>query len=183
MPALRPIKLAAVFFLPFVAVLIRDKAVFVPQGARRRLDRFFPHRLQIHTRSLRWLLKAPPHHLTPIRRATAAYSSCYSAAIHEAPSRPKRAMRSLSTGSTIKPLTPVVGGAVDAPASGPVTHRGVLPIALDDAGGDANRKIARQEVWRLRSSLQELADLLEPPLNGLAQDPLHRNEPPKPNSD
>jgi len=72
----------------------------------------------------------------------------------------------------------MVGGAVDAAASGPVTHRGVLPIPLDVRGSDASRRFDQ-----LRSSFQELADLLGPPRNGLAQDPLHRDDPPKPNSD
>jgi len=63
-----------------------------------------------------------------------------------------------------------------------VTHRGVLPIPLDVRGGDESRTFAQQEVWRLRSSFQELADLLEPPPNHPAQDPTVRDNRPKQNS-
>lgn len=64
-----------------------------------------------------------------------------------------------------------------------MTHRGVLPLPLDVKGGDGNPRFAQQEVWRLRSSFQELAELLEPSSSAPPQEPPHRDDPPKQNSD
>src|SRR5262245_24443027 len=53
MPPFRLLELPAILRFPFLAVLIGDRAVFVPERTGSRFDRFFSHRLKIHAISLR----------------------------------------------------------------------------------------------------------------------------------
>src|SRR5262249_54959035 len=54
LPLFCKLELAPVLRFPFVAVLIGYKAVSVPKGSGRRLDRLLPYRLQIHRAGLCW---------------------------------------------------------------------------------------------------------------------------------
>jgi MFS family permease/tetratricopeptide (TPR) repeat protein len=56
-------------------------------------------------------------------------------------------------------------------------------LPLDVRGNDGSRKFAQQEVWRLRRSFQELAELLGPPPRPPSEDSPHRDNPPNQNSD